>query len=580
LKAVGFEYWEPPRDSFTQKQQPLEAKSSFDESRANTTPNRYNNSNRSDDEITERRQQETFLDLSQYKEPSYREHVSGNLVLDPAEAPRFRPVYPPYPNYYQHPPQHYPVPAPPYPNQPVYPAPYPGYANQPPANGYRPPYYYPYPGYPGYYGYYGYAPYPWQPMPPPRDGYLLGIGIAAFVGSLLVLLGGFICVFILAILLLSPERSTMPARAYFSSIVMFTALSTACLVGGSFSLYHSIRSLFFRKPSAAFKLPSFWLFLALYIVVATIGTALSIGKASISNIPFTIFLIALSGILPALTILALGMRRAGNPKKRSWPTTWRRFTLAIVSGATSAILLASILELILSLVIGRGLGISAFALDNPNQSVLQNPNMITFMILLLSVIAPLVEETVKPLAAIALIGRIGSAAEAFVLGLACGIGFDLIETSGYISQGYQSWLKVALERSPAGLLHGFGAAMVTLGWYYLTHKQSARHRFLLGFGCILYAIVQHAVWNGTFLLALLPAPIGPFIDHGTIPLGSFSFGGDLVPYMVLSVLMIAFFVYVSGKLRERQSTQKPSQPQPQPPVNNQPYGPVLARAGY
>lgn len=574
---MGFEYREqPPRDSITQ--QPSESKAPFDGT--GTPPYAYNHSNRPDDEITQRRQPAPFPDLTQYEEPRYREHVSGNLVLDPAEAPRFRPVYPPYPNYYQNPSQSYPPSAAPRANQPTYPAPYPGYVNQPPVNGYAPPYYYPYAGYPGYNGY-GYAPYPWQPAQPPRDGYLLGISITAFVCSLLVVLGGFICVFVLVLLLLSPEKSAMSEKASFSGIVMFTALSTAFLIGGSFSLYHSIRSLFCKKPSATFKLPGFWLFLALYIGVAALGTVLSVGNASISNIPFTIFLIALSGIFPALTILALGMRRAAKPvarsKKRTWPTTWRRFTLAIVSGATSAILLATIFELILTLILGQGLGISGFSLDNPNPSVLQNPRVIAFMILLLSVIAPLVEESVKPLAAIALIGRMRSAAEAFVLGLSCGIGFDLIETSGYISQGYQDWLKVALERSPAGLLHGFGAAMVTLGWYYLTHKQSARHHILLGFGCILYALVQHAIWNGTFLLALLPAPFGPFFDHGTVPLGSLSFGGDLVPYIVLSILMIIFFVYVAGKIRERQNTAKPTTPQQQV---NQPYEPVLARAGH
>ena len=575
---MGFEYREPPRDYITQRQQPSEAKASFDGAGANATPQYgYNGSNQPDNDITQRRQPAAFPDLTQYEEPSYREHVSGNLVLDPAEAPRFRPVYPSYPNYNQNPAQNYPPPAAPYANhQPVYPAAYPGYTNQPPVNGYTQPYYYPYAAYPGY-PYYGYAPYPWQPAKPPRDGYLLGISITSFVCSSLVVLGGFICVFVLVLLLLSPEKSTMSAKTYFSGVVMFTALSTAFMIGGGFSLYHSIRSLFFKKPSATFKLPGFWLFLALYIAVAAIGTALSVQNASISNIPFTIFLIALSGIFPALTILALGLRRAGNPKKRSWPTTWRRFTLAIVSGASSAIILASVFELILTFIIGRGLGISGFSLDNPDPSALQNPRMIIFMVLLLSVIAPLVEESVKPLAALALLGRMRSAAEAFVLGLSCGIGFDLIETSGYISQGYQDWLKVALERSPAGLLHGFGAAMVTLGWYYLTHKQSAQHRFLLGFGCILYAILQHAIWNGTFILALLPAPLGPFFDHGTVPLGPLSFGGDLVPYMVLAVLMIAFFVFVSGKVRDRQDMAKPTTPQQS--VNQQ-FAPAMARTGY
>ena len=92
-------------------------------------------------------------------------------------------------------------------------------------------------------------------------------------------------------------------------------------------------------------------------------------------------------------------------------------------------------------------------------------------------IAPVVEEAVKPLAVVALIGRIRGAAEAFVLGLACGVGFDMVETSGYIGTGYHDWLNVALVRSGSSLLHGFGAAMVALGWYYLTHAK--RHRLLL-----------------------------------------------------------------------------------------------------
>ena len=76
-----------------------------------------------------------------------------------------------------------------------------------------------------------------------------------------------------------------------------------------------------------------------------------------------------------------------------------------------------------------------------------------------------------------MIGRLRSAAEAFILGFACGIGFDLIETSGYISLGdSRPWVDTALERSTAGLLHGFGAGMVALGCYYLTHRHSINNR--------------------------------------------------------------------------------------------------------
>src|SRR5258708_19978767 len=117
-----------------------------------------------------------------------------------------------------------------------------------------------------------------------------------------------------------------------------------------------------------------------------------------------------------------------------------------------------------------------------------------------AVIGRLMEETVKPLAVVILIGRVSSAAEAFVLGLACGIGFDLIETTGYISAGYQDWLNTALIRTGSGLLHGFVAAMVALGWYYLTHPGT--HRWLKALGSWLYAVAHHALLNGSRRLHL------------------------------------------------------------------------------
>jgi RsiW-degrading membrane proteinase PrsW (M82 family) len=134
--------------------------------------------------------------------------------------------------------------------------------------------------------------------------------------------------------------------------------------------------------------------------------------------------------------------------------------------------------------------------------------------------------------------------------MACGIGFDLIETSGYISQGYKDWLDVAIQRSTAGLLHGFGAGMVALGWYFLTHRNSTKYnRILLGLGCGLYAVVQHAIWNGSFLVQLLPDPVGPYLDHGMVTLGLISFQAVLLTYLFESLLMLTFFVFVTGQLR-------------------------------
>ena len=503
----------------------------------------------------------------QYPEPMYREHVSGPLVypvvptapLSPQVPPHYGPQQNGYGPQYPQEPQGQ---AGPYGQQrpqgqygyPPQPVPY-GYSGQPGYPAY--PNYQYYPQYP-YHPYYPY-PYPYymQPARPHRDRYLFVMAILSTVGSSLAFLGGLFC--ILGISIAVAQISALGSQA-FGSIVLFTALAIAGLVGGGFGLYHSIRSLA-KRPSAQFKLPWFWLFLALYVIVIIIASVLRANGQAISNIPFTVFLIALAGILPALTFLSLGVRRLylrGSPK---WPTRWRRFVLAIVSGATSAIILASIAELILTVVAAQAIGLtgSLSSIDNPNAPIPSDPRYIAFLLILVSVIAPLVEEGVKPLAVIAMIGRIESAAEAFVLGLSCGIGFDLIETSGYISQGNQDWLNVALQRSTAGLLHGFGAAMVALGWYFITHRKGRNNSVLLGIGCILYAVLQHAIWNGSFVLQLLPSPIGPYLASGNIGSGAFAFPAFLLVYVTLSLLMLTFFLFVTGRIRPKR-TETPTTP--------------------
>ena len=503
--------------------------------------------------------------VEQFQEPAYSEHVSGSLVVSPSEAQNFRPAYQPYQGSYQipMPQQGNPYQTPPRyqgngqaPVHPIY-QPYAG-TNGAPTRQYQPFPPAPNSAYPGYYGYpppYG---YPYPPAAPKRNGYQLGVSIASFVGAILVFLAGLGCTLLLLLISIVPSNGTGVSQAQqFSGIVTFTAFVLAGLIGGGFTLYHSARALFMNRPSAQFKLPWFWIFLVLYIVVLAIAAWLNSNGQSVANIPTTIFLIVLAGMLPALTILALGLRRIHYPSDAKWPTTWRRFALAIVSGATSAVLLAAIFELILTAFATQQLGVTRFSLDNPDLPIPQDAKALTLLLIIVSVIAPLVEEAVKPLAVVVLIGRVQSAAEAFVLGLACGIGFDLIETSGYISMGYNDWLNVALQRSTAGLLHGFGAGMVALGWYYITHPKSTRHHVLLAVGCWTYAVLQHAIWNGSFVLQLLPSPIGPYLTNGTIPIGNLSMPAFLLVYIGFSILMLVFFLFITGKLRGKKIPKKP-----------------------
>ncbi|WP_126596019.1 PrsW family glutamic-type intramembrane protease [Dictyobacter aurantiacus] len=439
------------------------------------------------------------------------------------------------------------------------------YQHQPMYNNYAPQgYYQPYNGYYHAYGYpppYGY-PYTWQPPKPARDTYQFVVAIIATICSSIVFLTGIICAFILLITVIMMPYSSIQSKPeqLFGSITMFTALSIAGLGGGTFSLYHSIRALL-RKKSWKFKVPSiklsnirlpwFVVFLVLYIVMVAIGLLIR-GNIQVAQTTWlTVLLIGLAGLLPALTIFTLGAWRINRRDDEHWTTTWRRVAVALTSGATSAILFAMIFELILGVVIQAGLHLNGFQLDDPNMPIPNNTRTLIYLFLVVSVVAPLVEEGVKPLAVVVMIRRIGSAAEAFLLGMACGIGFDLVETSGYIGMGYSNWVDIAIQRSSAGLLHSFGAGMTALGWYYLTHSKSLqRHRIWIGLGCGAYAVLQHAIWNGSFAFQLLPAPVGPYFDTGTINIGNYPVPSILIIYTIETILMVLFFLFVTGKLRK------------------------------
>lgn len=486
-----------------------------------------------------------------------------------APAQGYSPARPPQPPYMgpqgqqgQYPPQ----------AEPRY-AGYGGYNN----NGYTGyPGYPAYPGYPNYAGYppqpYGYAPYPpygypvYGPVKPKRDGYLFGMNITTLVGAIIVALGGLGLLAITLIIALAGPNTTQGPDKFFSVLLQLIAFTSAGLLGGAFSLFVSIRALL-RKPSANLRLPMFWIFLILYGVVIAISAGLQGSGNAVTYIPLTVFLIALAALFPALALLSFGVRRLRFP---TWATTWRRFVVALTSGATSGIGLALVLELLAALILVKGMQASNAlnCVNDPNGAQCQTTASFTVTFIFVAILGPIIEETVKPLAVVAFIGRVRSASEAFVLGMACGIGFALIETVGYIGLGYTDWLTVALERTGASLLHGFGAGMVALGWYYLFHAE--RYRFLKFIGCFAYAIFQHFVWNATALLSLLPGPVGTTINSWNLNLGFTVLPFPEILNIVEVILILVFFTYMTGIIRGKRTPPEPMQPQ------SQSNAPVLA----
>jgi hypothetical protein len=125
-------------------------------------------------------------------------------------------------------------------------------------------------------------------------------------------------------------------------------------------------------------------------------------------------------------------------------------------------------------------------------------------VLLLSVIVPLVEETLKGLAAAVAIWRYRPAAgQALLWGLAAGAGYafseNLLNASGSVPSAAGSaclWAPVIVIRAGTSLVHMAATATVALGWFNLLvlRRRAGSIPFFLA------ALAAHGFWN---LIAIL-----------------------------------------------------------------------------
>ncbi len=112
----------------------------------------------------------------------------------------------------------------------------------------------------------------------------------------------------------------------------------------------------------------------------------------------------------------------------------------------------------------------------------------------LAVVAPIVEEALKPLGAI--IRRPASRIQAFSFGMAAGAGFAATENILYVGLAggsVDSWIAVSLARAAGAGLHILGTGLVALAWHQLRTRQTSVRSFLTMFAA---AIGIHAAWNG------------------------------------------------------------------------------------
>jgi hypothetical protein len=142
--------------------------------------------------------------------------------------------------------------------------------------------------------------------------------------------------------------------------------------------------------------------------------------------------------------------------------------------------------------------------------LLASPIVLPVLGLTLAVVTPLVEELGKTL----ILGAMGlferaSLTRAYLWGVACGIGFAILEgvTNGVMGLGVTGgWLSGVGSRAMATVMHAITSGLIGLGWGITwRRRRSGRWALPLTYGG---AVIIHGLWNFSTLLTIGGAGLG------------------------------------------------------------------------
>ena len=128
----------------------------------------------------------------------------------------------------------------------------------------------------------------------------------------------------------------------------------------------------------------------------------------------------------------------------------------------------------------------------------QNPLITRALFLVIGLLAPLIEEFIKPMAVWFLLKRQLKPYEGFSLGLISGGAFALLESAGLVGQiGAEVWLTAVILRAATALLHIGLSGLVGYGLVLSWNQKAFARAFLYW----LAASALHGAWNSLALLS-------------------------------------------------------------------------------
>ncbi len=334
--------------------------------------------------------------------------------------------------------------------------------------------------------------------------------LTLLVGGILLFLG-IACAFLYLLLpFVYDGPDLVPTNVTIASLA---ALS----LGLGFALTYQALNSLKGRASGVFRPPSPWLVVLLFV------PCLILGQAMISLLDLPIFtslafppLHILAAIAPALGILAFVGRRT---RAASWRTVTLEVSHGSVLAPTGALaaeivvlfILVSLVSLIIVLTPG---GIDRLMdlyqnlqdptwLEDPTNlaQLVLSPAVLTLIIAIFVIIAPLMEEFLKALGVLLLGYRLRGEAQALLWGVACGAGFALSESLFNGSIALEGWAVVMLMRWGATLMHCVGSGLMGLGWHEAIVNRRP-WRFLGAYGA---SAGIHALWNGAALGVAIPS---------------------------------------------------------------------------
>jgi hypothetical protein len=176
---------------------------------------------------------------------------------------------------------------------------------------------------------------------------------------------------------------------------------------------------------------------------------------------------------------------------------------------------------------------------------LTNPLVILSILIFAAVLAPLIEEVVKPAIIWFLGKRLVSPAEGFVLGALCGAGFATMEGLLAASGATQMWGFGLAGRALASLMHITSSGVV--GWGIASAQLEKRYgRLALAY---LLAISIHGVWNGSAVLVVYGALRTMNLNMQVDFPGVLFILGGLGMLLLELVLMLIALPFINRRLR-------------------------------